>query len=286
MRSAVIIGCGYTGLRLARALSARAVVVTATTRTQERADAIAAAGANPLICDLDAAPPALGSACPDIVFYLAPPPRHGTEDPRLIRYLATLPDREPPRIVYVGTSGVYGDCGGDWVAEDRPPCPDTDRAHRRLAAERALMQWSETGVILRVAGIYGPGRLPIERVRERRPVLAAAEAPWTNRIHVDDLVATLLAAATRGWPGGAYNVADGAPAKAGALERELARQLGLPRPPEIDWQTARDQFSAMRLSFLRASRRLRVARMRDELGVTPRYPDVGAGVAASLAAGD
>jgi len=241
-------------------------------------------GNRTLAADLDGsgALPALPAA--DVLFYTVPPA--AAPDPRLARWLAAL--QVPPRhFVYLSSSGVYGDCGGERVDETATPAPATARARRRLAAERRLGDWcAAQGVplsILRVPGIYGPGRLGIERLEQGQPVIREAEAHPANRIHVDDLVACLLAAP--GAAPGLFNVADGDYRSASWFAAEVARQAGLPPPATVSRATAERRFSAARLSFLRESRRLDTRRMHEVLGVTPRYADAADGIRASLAAG-
>ena len=150
-----------------------------------------------------------------LIFYFAPPPPQGVDDPRIHAFISTIrPEKRPYKIIYISTSGVYGDRQGAWVSEDSSLNPATDRARRRLAAEKYLRDWEQrTGVsvaILRVGGIYGPGRLPLNRLRQGTPVLREMDCGFTNRIHADDLATVCIAAAERGQ--GIYNVSDGHPA--------------------------------------------------------------------------
>lgn len=278
----LIVGCGDTGRRIAAARQAAGDAVIGLVRGADSAASLEAAGIPALRRDLDRPLDDLPAA--DVVFHCAPPPREGDDDPRLARVLDALASRPPRRLVYIGTSGVYGDCGGDWVTEDRPPAPITARARRRLAAERLLAAWPGTVAILRAPGIYGPGRLPVERVRSGAPILRDADSPWTNRIHVEDLAAAAVAAAAPDAPTGVFNAADGHPTRMGPYYRELAALLGVAAPPEIEWARAEREWSAMRLSFLRESRRLDNTRLTRELGLRLRYPDYREGLRASLAA--
>lgn len=169
--------------------------------------------------------------------------------------------------------------------EDTPIHPQTERAKRRADAEAALQAWSQrTGVpvvILRVGGIYGPGRLPVDRIKAGRPVLREEESGFTNRIHADDLAAVCIAAMERGTPGGYYNVSDGQPGTMTQYFSAVADLLGLPRPPQVTRAQAEQQMNASLLSFLNESRRLDNRRMLRELGVKLRYPDLASGLAAS-----
>ena len=286
MAGVLIVGCGDIGRRVARLYRVRGEAVSGTARRPERAAELAAEGIDALLADLDE--PASLVELPTagaLVFYLAPPPADGVVDPRMTAFLSGPATARPPsRIVYVSTSAVYGDCGGAWVTEQRPPAPSTDRGRRRLAAETALLDWQgATGVpvvILRVPGIYGAGRLPVRRLREGLPVLRAEDSPYTNRIHADDLAAVCVAAAERGRPGAVYNVSDGHPSTMTDYFNRIADLLDLPRPPAVDMAEARRVLSPGMLSFLQDSRRLDNRRMCEELGVTLRYPDLETGLRA------
>jgi nucleoside-diphosphate-sugar epimerase len=219
------------------------------------------------------------------VLYTVPPSQSFTNDLRLERFLARL-DPTPTRFVYIGTTGVYGDCGGALVDEDRPLNPESDRALLRVAAETSLQAWCDQHdvdcVILRVPGIYGPNRLGIDRIRTAAANIRDSEANPGNRIHVDDLVLCCEAALSNDASPGIYNVGDGDYRSATWFAGEVARQCGEPPPPEISFDDAKREFSAMRMSFLRESRRIDTRKMREVLGVTPRYANPEDGIRASL----
>jgi nucleoside-diphosphate-sugar epimerase len=285
----LIVGCGYVGRRVAALHLARGEPVVGVVRSEASVQALERAGIAATRADLDAAPlpdlPTRGTG----IYYLAPPPERGTTDPRIAAFLASLaPSGQPRRIVYVGTTGIYGDCGGDWVDESRPANPSVDRARRRWDAETRLRDWSaETGgelVVLRVAGIYGPDRLPLDRLRRGLPMVAQDEAPWTNRIHADDLAAVCVAAMDRAPSGAVYNVSDGHPGNMADYFNRVADLVGVPRPPVVRLADAGGQLSEGLLSYLRESRRLDNRRMLRELGVTLRYPTLDTGLPACLAA--
>ena len=281
--NALIVGCGYLGCRLAGQLSAGRV--TGLVRSAAGVERLERQGIAPLRCDLaHEVSQSLPTEGVD-VWYLAPPPGTGVKDTYLRHFLEALDDSgQPRRMVLISTTGVYGDCGGQWVDESRPPAPVVDRARRRLDAEQQLRLWGERSgrewVILRVAGIYGPGKLPLERLREGRPMVAEKDAPWTNRIHADDLVQVCLAAMSRGRSGGIYNVTDGNPGNMADYFNRVADMAGLPRPPVIDLEAAEDSLSAGMRSYLAESRRIDNSRMLRELGVSLRYPDLDSGLRA------
>jgi len=287
-RAMLIIGCGYIGMRVGRAYLDRGAAVRGVVRTPESARNVAGAGIPAIALDLaqdDLSPLAPGA---ERVFHFAPPPPRGRDDWWTRRLVEAFGHQgHPAKLVYISTTGVYGDCGGAWVDESRPPNPVADRAWRRLDAERILTEWSRTTgadlVILRVAGIYGPGRLPLDRIRHGLPLVREEEAPYSNRIHADDLIEVCVAAMDRGPNGAVYNVCDGCPTTMTDYFFRVADAAGLPRPPVIPLAAAEGQLSAGMLSYMRESRRLSNRRMLEDLGVTLKFPSLAEGLADCLA---
>jgi nucleoside-diphosphate-sugar epimerase len=289
-RPLLIVGCGDSGLRLARRWrAAGGGEVLGLRRDTAAIDALAEPGIRGWPLDLDAADalPSLPAEFDDsaALVWLAPPPREGREDSRLRHLPALLERLRPQRLVLASTTGVYGPGdAGRWTSEDSPIQPDTDRAHRRVDAEqRAVAAAGTAGVALarlRIAAIYGPGRLPLGRLREGRPLSTEMAARPGNRIHVDDLVEALFLAALRAPDGAVYNVADGCPAPFGDYLDACADALGLPRLPRDD-QSVPDPAA----DFLRAGRRIAADRIRRELELVLHYPDFRRGIPASLPAG-
>jgi len=281
----LIVGCGDVGRKIAAAARAGGTSVYCIVRRRESAGNLLENGVNAIAVDLDEGAPELtGDWDQTQIFYLAPPPSSGATDPRMGRFLEALPTAGSHRIVYISTTGVYGDCGGDWVDEARPANPQVDRARRRFDAEQRLRSWRDAGhgeiVILRVAGIYGPGKLPLERLRRQLPMVGADEAPWTNRIHIDDLVSVCEAAMARGRDGEVYNVSDGRPGNMRDYFDRVADLYGLPQAPLIRLGEAEGKLSAGLLSYLGESRRLDNRKMLDGLGVTLHYPSLADGLKA------
>jgi nucleoside-diphosphate-sugar epimerase len=283
MNRLLIVGCGDIALRSLPQL-ARNYQVFGLVRAAAQADRIAALGAIPLTGDLDnPATLAALAGVADLVLHLAPPGESGDRDQRSANLIAALSTRPPERLVYISTSGVYGDCGGAWVDEDRPLAPQTVRALRRVDAERSLLAWGkQSGVavaVLRVPGIYAAERLPLAQLKRGAPVLRAEDDVYTNHIHADDLAAVCLAALERGAAGGVYNASDDSEIKMGDYFDLVADRARLPRPPRIA-RTAAEAGAIAEglLSFMRESRRLVNTRMKAELGVRLRYPSVYEGV--------
>jgi nucleoside-diphosphate-sugar epimerase len=291
-RNCLIVGCGYTGLRLARRLRS-GWRVAALARSTEAAVRLQSAGIATVQADLDApidpGPRAALDAAADgaAIAYLAPPPDFGADDPRLERFLEALGNARPSTFLYISTTGVYGDTGGAVVTEASPVAPANDRSRRRVAAERAATAWCEArgvrAVVLRVPGIYGPHRLPLERLRRGESALRPEDAGPGNRIHVDDLVTACVAALERP-VSGVFNVTDGNPASTTEYLQRTAELAGLPSPPLVALADAPGRISPGMLAFLVESRLVDNRRMREELGVVPRYQRLEDGIAASLAA--
>lgn len=285
---AFIVGCGDIGLRVAALEQAAGRRVMALARSEASALKLSHVGIQAIAGDLDKPDSlrglALGGA---VLYYFAPPPPMGEDDPRLTGFFASLEAQTlPRRVVYISTSGVYGDCGGAWVDETWPVNPRSDRGKRRAAAESHLTAWAVAhdvdAIILRVPGIYGPGRLPVERIQRGVPVVCEAESPWSNRIHADDLAQACFLAAQRGRAGGVYNISDGKPSTMTTYFFQVADYLRLPRPPIISMAEARRVLGPSILSFLEESKRLDNRRMVDELGVVLRYPDISCGLPVCL----
>ena len=286
-RTCLIAGCGYVGRRLARRLRTGWEIV-AIVRSEKSAALLRADGITVLQVDLDRDGHAglLQSAADDAtIAYLAPPPDSGDTDPRLAAFLVSLGDARPAVLLYMSTTGVYGDTGGAPVAEDTAVAPSNDRSRRRVVAEQLAKDWCASRgvrcVILRVPGIYGPDRLPLERLRRDEPAVRPDDAGPGNRIHVDDLVAACVAALERPVTG-AFNVCDGDYSSTTVFLQRTAALAGLPPPRLVSMDEARGQISPGMLAYLVESRRVDNRRMLDQLGVRLAYPDLDAGIAASL----
>lgn len=297
MKAAIILGCGYTGKRLARMLAGRGVRVRGTTRDAARAGAIRKAGAEPVILDTAKAVSLERLADGvDVVFDMIPPrriaeggggageERFEDDTPALIRACAGA---RIEKFVYLGSTGVYGVVEGEWIDEDTPVNPGSPRARARQAAEQALLAaWSRDGfpaVIVRAPGIYGPGRTLAHRIQRGAYRVPGDGGNFLNRIHVEDLAQVLLAAALRGRPGRIYLATDDRPERARVLADFCADLLGLPPPPSVGAAEAARAMGESNLAMLQGDKRLSNRRIREELGVVLRYPTYREGIPASLA---
>ncbi|HJV86739.1 MAG TPA: NAD-dependent epimerase/dehydratase family protein [Noviherbaspirillum sp.] len=276
MPRVLIVGCGDVGMRLLALLRGR-FRVFAVTSQEARRDELRAAGAVPVIANLDQPTSLvrLGQLASCIV-HLAPPAPEGETDRRTRNLTAILPDHAT--LVYVSTTGVYGDCGGALADETRPVHPHNARAVRRVDAERVLRGWARRSgsqlAILRVPGIYAADRLPIDRLKKATPALVPEDDVFTNHIHADDLARIVFMAMFRAQPCRVYHAVDDSDMKMADYFDAVADAAGLQRPPRLPREELRKAVSPVMLSFMSESRRLANARIKTELGVRLRYPTV------------
>jgi nucleoside-diphosphate-sugar epimerase len=261
--------------------------VLALVRTAASAEALLREGIPTLPADFEREGGAWSLVVPldlSCVVYLAPPSGSGAEDLRLAAFLKALDAARPQALLYVSTTGVYGDTGGAPVDEESPTAPGEARSRQRLNAEGRAAQWcGERGVrcvVLRVPAIYGPFRLPLERLQRSEPVLRDEDSGPGNRIHVDDLVEACLAALARP-VAGVFNLTDGRHESMAGFLAQVAALAGLPAPSQVSWAEAQTSLPPGLLAFLRESRRV-TSRRAQELGWTPRYGHPGDGIRASL----
>ncbi len=275
----LIIGSGDVARRALPVLVTRYRVFALVRRPELAAD-LRAAGAVPLVGDLDDTRSLNRLAgLAQYVLHLAPPTDTGERDMRTRRLLAVLGRRGPtPAIVYVSTSGVYGDCLGARVPETRPPQPLTPRGRRRLDAERTLRRHARRNgnrlAILRAPGIYAADRLPIARITRGDPVLTREDDVFTNHIHAEDLARLCVAALHRIRGGRIINASDDSELKMGDWFDLLADHFEQPRPPRLSRKTITEHLGPVTLSFMRESRRLDNHRIAHDLRMRLRYPTV------------
>jgi nucleoside-diphosphate-sugar epimerase len=276
----LIIGCGDVARRALPWL-VKHYRVYAALRSDARHRELRAMGVTPLRADLDK-PHTLKrlAGIGNLILHFAPPQETGRQDKRTRALLAALSTGKilPRRLVYISTSGVYGDCRGAWVSEERPLQPQTPRARRRADAEARLRRFGRARrvavSILRAPGIYAGDRLPLARLERDLPLLQENEDIYTNHIHADDLAAIARRALAHGRPGRIYNAADESALKMGEYFDLIADRLGLPRAPRLPRAEIVQRLTPAMLSFMGESRRLTNARIKRELGVRLEYPDV------------
>ena len=259
--------------------------VFALVRDPSRHSGLRALGVTPLLGDLDdRASLSRIAGLADAVLHFAPPPNNGVLDTRTRNLLSALSQGRgrrgglPRRMVYISTSGVYGDCGGAWVSETHPLNSTSPRSQRRVDAEMQIRDWARrnrvNAGILRVPGIYAADRLPLSRIQQGTPGIIASEDGYTNHIHADDLARISVAALQRGKTCRVYHASDDSQLRMGEYFDEVADAFGLPRVPRISRAEAQRVLSPMLLSFMNESRRLTNQRMKRELKVQLSYPAV------------
>lgn len=291
----LIVGFGDVAARLAPLLVGRHKVY-GLIRDRNKAAALRTLGVVPVIGNLDERTSLRRLAgLADCIVHLAPPPAKGSIDPRTRRLMAALSARQGAqsggecsrkdtgahcRVVYVSTSGVYGDCEGEWVTEARGLRPGNDRARRRVDAEHRLHRWqcaapaARSVSVLRAPGIYAADRLPLARLRAGTPAVEADEDSFSNHIHADDLARAVWLTLFRGRKGRAYNCCDDEPLRMGDYFDQVADRFALPRPARISRSAAEKALPETLLSFMRESRRLDNRRLRRELRMAFAYPSV------------
>ena len=280
----IIIGCGDVGKRIAKSLNLQGESVTALSHQKSSQMTLKQQGINSISADLD--DPA---SLVDIdfqqsnIYYLAPPANEGDNDQRMKNFIhAQSQNKSPRRIVYISTTGVYGDAAGEWVTENNPPAPQASRSKRRLDAENTLTRYCQQSNceynILRVSGIYCLSKLPLERLKAGVLALDLAIAPSSNRIHADDLANIAISAMTHKVSNQIFNVADGNPTSITDYFIQVSKTFNLPPPTQISREEAQSQISDAMLSYLAESKKVSIDKLRHTLEITLQYPDLETGL--------
>ena len=279
MKRLLIIGCGDVARRTIPLLRGHYRIYALIRNNQQREE-LRALGVIPIWGDLDSRNSLSRiSGLADVVLHLAPPPGNGKGDARTSRLLAALSQGALPRqLIYISTSGVYGDCAGARVSETHVLNPQTARAQNRVDAELKIRDWAKrNGIkasILRVPGIYAEDRLPLERLRSGMAAIVAEEDSYTNHILADDLARIIVAALHRGRPNRVYHASDDGEMKMGDYFDIVADAFQLPHPERIGRDEARHVMPASLFSFMNESRRLSNQRLKRELKVKLQYRTV------------
>lgn len=277
MNTLLSLGHGYSAQALAARLIPQGWRVIGTTRSADKAEGLRRAGVEALIWPGEDLTAALAQAT-HLLCSIAP---GDAGDPVLAAHAGQIAAAPLRWVGYLSTTGVYGDHGGAWVDEDTALTPTTRRGHQRVTAEGQWQSLSLPLHIFRLAGIYGPGRGPFEKVRDGTARRIIKTGQMFSRIHVEDIALVLEASMARPNPGAIYNVCDDEPAPPEDVIGHAAELLGLPLPPAVDYATA--EMTPMARSFYAENKRVRNGRIRDELGVVLRYPTYREGLAALLA---
>lgn len=279
-RQVLLLGAGYTAKALIPALLAGGYDVTATSRTP---DTLSGMGVTPTLFD-GTANPALRNALSQANIILSSIPPKDGRDPVIQAFPGEF-SAHAPRLEWAGylsATSVYGDRGGQWVFENELLKPGTQRGKDRVSAE---LDWMESGApvhIFRLAGIYGPGRNPFEKIRTSKARATIKPGHMVNRIHVDDIVSVITAAIDQPDPVRTFNIADDSPAPPQDVLDFAAKLIGANRPPHISLEDA--EISPMARSFYKDNKRVSNARAKAAFGWTPNYPDYKTGLKAVLAA--
>ena len=288
MPKVFIAGCGYIGERIARLYSESGADVTCMVRSPEHAASLEAAGLATLISSLDDPDDILplnpGGAT---LFYLVPPPGGGIVDRRARNFITRIPETaKPEKIVYMSATSVYSGSSGETITEESPAVPESAMGKRRLDAEFAFREYGAANnvpvVILRVSGIYGPGRLPLMQISQGQPLLREDESGPSNRIHADDLAAICIAAARDGADGDIFNISDGSPSSMTSYFNACADALGLPRQPQVSMSEASLVMTPLMFSYVSQSRIIDNRRMLKLLKIKLRYSNMYEGLAVSV----
>lgn len=278
----VIVGCGFVGRYLATKLLNQQLSPICIVQSQTSYAQLVKDNFHAITHDLDKITTSVNFNLKNTqVYYFTPPSNTDNNDHRIDNFLALCSANPPSKIVYISTSGVYGDCQGAWVTEDHPLAPISTRAKRRVYAEKALLKYCARHncdyVILRVGGIYGPNRIPLNRLKDIT-VICPEEAPHSNRIHVADLASVCLAAMSNNIQNEVINVADGHSTSMSDYYYKIADIAGLPRPTCVPMSQAQEKLSAGMLSFINESRRLSTEKMDRLLNVEIQFPTLELGL--------
>ena len=279
-------GCGQLGKEIVDVMLSRhlfaAENITALVRTQYSQELCSAKGIESIAIDLDETDlitADIFKSADTLLYYFIAPPRQGKTDSRLTQFISQIKQSQsysPARIVLISTTGVYGNCHGKWVDESQPVNPQADRAKRRSDAEQQLQSYCQLVniplVILRVSGIYGPGKLPLKRIRAKTPIVCREDSPYSNRIHIHDLIEICIQAGIREDITGIFNCADGHPTTMYDYLIKVAQANHLPEPEAISLLKARKQLSAGMLSYMDESRRIDNKKLLHVFNLKLKYP--------------
>lgn len=289
LRKFNIIGCGYIGKKIARGIPRETGERRCFINTGLSKKNLESSGIQAYQFDLDKEDSGLTQDqvqgfSNSRIAYLVPPPRKGVVDTRMSHFISLLENlKTPPEsILLISTTGVYGDCKGEWIDETRELKPQAERAIRRVSAEEQLGAYADKHavpcIVFRVPGIYAAEKMPLKRLSSGEPVVRAADSGFTNRIHADDLAAFCIEALVSDVTSGIYNCCDGHPSTMNDYFMKVADAVGIERPAEISLQQAKAELSAGMLSYLAESKRILNKKLLDNFKTKMKYPDLDAGL--------
>jgi len=289
LRKINIIGCGYIGKKIAHGIPGKAGELRCFINTESSKEKLESSGVLAYQFDLDKQGLALSQEqvqcfSDSRIAYLVAPPRKGLVDTRMSHFINVLESLElpPESLLLISTTGVYGDCKGEWIDESHELNPQAERAIRRVSAEEQLRAYAEKYTVpftvFRVPGIYAADKLPVKRISSGEPVVRAEDSGFTNRIHADDLAAFCIEALVSDVASGFYNCCDGHPSTMNDYFMKVADALGIERPAEISLQKAKAELSSGMLSYLAESKRISNKKLLDRFKTQLKYPDLQAGL--------
>jgi len=289
-----IIGCGYIGKKIAGILKAKNISATCFVNRDESISRCVTEGLSATKFDLDKKvsdlkKTTIASFENSVMVYLVPPPSKGEVDSRMQNFITMLSalSHPPKKILLISTTGVYGNCNGEWIDEQRQENPQVDRARRRLSAETQLKKYCAASqvplIIFRVPGIYAADKLPLKRINSGEPIVNAQDSGFTNRIHAQDLArfcveALLENVMDENSRSQVFNCCDGQPSTMNDYFMKVADAMNLPRPQEISLQQAQQQLSAGMLSYLAESKRISNKKLLRYFKTEFKYPNLTAGL--------
>lgn len=289
LKNIQLIGCGYIGKKIAGLLDPKKNNLTCFVQSETSKEDCRSAGFSCVQFDLDNSDLKLTEEIRSnfensVIAYLVPPQPKGVSDNRMQYFISILNTlaAPPEKILLISTTGVYGNCHGEWIDEARPANPQVDRARRRLSAETLLQKYCEKNqsqlIIFRVPGIYATDKLPIKRISSGEPIVNAQDSGYTNRIHANDLARFCVEAMVEKVQSGIYNCCDGQPSTMNDYFMKVADAVKLPRPQEISLQQAQQQLSAGMLSYLAESKRISNKKLINNFKTKFNYPNLNAGL--------
>jgi len=286
-KTIILVGFGYMANRVANQLQQKELISDRDIFSLSRAPSISLSWLQHMSYDLDNENSLFSH--PEIfdhssILYLIPPPSKGKSDPRMAHFLQLIKQSNalPDKITLISTTGVYGNCHGEWVDESCEVNPNVDRAYRRVDAENQLHKFClESDIdsnILRVSGIYAEDKLPLARIKKQLPIVNESDSPYSNRIHAEDLATicchSLVPELSDHNYTGIYNCSDNSPSTMYEYFTRLAETYHLPTPPVIDMQQAQDQLSTGMLSYMQESRRISNKKLLADFKIELTYPSL------------